>query len=157
METRPPNEPSPIQKEILNLQARRPPGSGMARKAGFGAVAVAVILAIGAYLGRYLHGLGSGAGSATTGVLQIDQKPAPPPAPEWVPKRPLVIDIDGMQYKVDGKVVDMPTILQMVKRIPPGDGQAVDISPEGTSKPLAERALKDALNQAKVTYTGLPE
>lgn len=156
----PGTDPLSLQQHIRVLQEQRSAGSS-GRKGKFwaGGTIMALLVGVGIYLGLHSGlGLGGGAGTVGTGHLQIDSNANLAPS-DWTPQRPLRISIDGMQYKVNGHVVDIPAIMKMVPRIPAGPGQAVEIAPEGTSKPLAERALKEAMETAKVptAWTKMPE
>jgi hypothetical protein len=78
------------------------------------------------------------------------QKPAQPA------QRPLRIQIDGTRYLVDGKETDLAAIAQMARQVPAGDGPAVEITRNGTSRVKAEQGLKAALEKDNLPATWTP-
>jgi len=151
-----PDDPLSLQQHIRIIHETRNAGGGR-RTSKFTIVGlmVAAILAAGIWLGRrFGFGLGGDSGTAGTGVIQIDSS-AKLTSSTWTPERPLQISIDGMQYKVKGQVVDLDTIKQLAARVPPGDGPAVVVTPEKTSRAVAEKTLKETLDAAGITTVGL--
>ena len=85
-------------------------------------------------------------------ISQPEPKPKPKPRPEPEPqyRRPLMIQIDGHDYRVGPKTVGLDQIAELTKKIPPGDGPEVQIERLNSSRVTAENALEKILRELKV-------
>jgi hypothetical protein len=72
------------------------------------------------------------------------------------PARPLRVTIDGNRYLVDGKEVDLETISKMADKVPAGEGPAVEVTRNGTSRVKAEQDLKSAIDQRHLPASWTP-
>ena len=86
-------------------------------------------------------GSGPGAGTSTTQALMPAQ-----------PSRPMKVRIDGSNYVVDGRSMDLEAVTELAAKVPPGEGAAVVVERPGTSRAKAEEDLFAALDKRGVKY-----
>ena len=86
-------------------------------------------------------GSGPGAGAPTTQALMPAQ-----------PSRPMKVRIDGSNYVVDGRSMDLEAVTDLATQVPPGEGAAVVVERPGTSRAKAEEDLFAALDKRGVKY-----
>ena len=86
-------------------------------------------------------GSGPGAGAPTTQALLPAQ-----------PSRPMKVRIDGSNYVVDGRSMDLAAVTDLATQVPPGEGAAVVVERPGTSRAKAEEDLFAALDKRGVKY-----
>jgi hypothetical protein len=151
--------PTTLQDQIRAVQETRPPPRRKTGKVvGVAAVLAAIIglWQFGPRFGWGPGGKGAGNGSGTgtmadnTAILSSGgEKPQ-------APQRPLRVTIDSTRYLVNGKEVDLPTITQLVSKVPAGEGPAIEIKREGSSRVKAEQDLKAALDEKHVSATWTP-
>ena len=110
-------------------------------------VGVATLLAI-LFRGGGSGSGGSGQGSGTSsGMSATTQAIA---ATE--PTRPLKVRIEESSYVVNGQRLDLPAVMEMVGKVPSGDGPAVVVERPGTSRAKAEEELFAALDKQGVQF-----
>ena len=81
-------------------------------------------------------------------------RPAPKPLPVT---RPLRITIRGLKYYALGEEVNIPQILELVKKVPDGRGPPIEVIRSGESLPTAENQLKKAFENNKIRNDYWPE
>jgi hypothetical protein len=86
-------------------------------------------------------GSGPGSGAATTQSLVSTQ-----------PTRPMKVRIDGSNYVVDGRSMDLAGVTDLAAKVPPGEGAAVVVERPGTSRAKAEEDLFAELDKRGVKY-----
>jgi hypothetical protein len=114
-----------------------------------GVVAAATVLAIlfrgggGSGSGGSGTGAGPGAGAGTT---------APSSLAATQPSRPLKVRIEGSDYVVNGKPMDLAAVTALAAKVPAGEGAAVVVERPGTSRAKAEEELFAALDKGGIKY-----
>jgi hypothetical protein len=126
------------------------PGGGRTFKLGLGTIGVAAAAIVAAIFLR--GGGGSGSGGTGTGTGTQTSLPNQPIAPSQ-PQRPLKVTIRENDYVVDGRPVDLVTLVDLANRIPPGSGAAVTVQRSPSSRAKAENDLKEALTKKGIAFT----
>jgi hypothetical protein len=115
-----------------------------------GVVGVATLLAI-LFRGGGGNGTGgtggAGAGAGTGNGAPATQSLAAAPL-----SRPIKVRIDGSNYVVDGKSMDLAGVTDLAAKVPAGEGAAVVVERPGTSRAKAEEDLFAALDKRGVKY-----
>ena len=123
-----------------------------------------VLIAVAAvWLVRGMWG-GGGSGTGTEGEIagETENTKTPPAEPTAEseatpgPGRPLVIQIDGHDYRIGGRAVTLEQIVTNVGRVPAGDGPAVRVERLGTSRVTAETDLAKKLDELGVRAEWVP-
>jgi hypothetical protein len=154
-----------LQQQIHAAQASRPAGTG--RRGGtskmvIGGALIAGIVALwqfGPRFGWGPGGRGPGRGLLDIGNSAVDDSAARTASSSQkplAPQRPLRVQIEGNRYLVDGREVDLPTITQMAAQVPPGEGPAVEVKRNESSRVKAEQDLKVAIEKEKLPATWMP-
>jgi hypothetical protein len=153
-----------LQPQVHAVQASRTTPRRGTGKLVVGGAVVAGIIALWQFGPRF--GWGPGGHGHGTGILDrnsvIDDSGArtasspQAPAQPQATQRPLRVQIDGTRYLVDGKEVDIPTITRLASQLPAGDGPAVEIKRNETSRVKTEQDLKAALEKEKLPATWTP-
>src|SRR4051812_4732426 len=106
-------------------------GGGRAFRAGAGTIRV---VAAGTPAARFFRGGGGGSsGGGGTGTGSNSSPSNQPVAPAQ-PQRPLRVTIRENGYVVDGKTVDLVTLVGMTDKVPPGGGPAVTVQRSPSSR-----------------------
>ena len=163
----PPPADASLQQQIHAVQASRPATTG--RRGGtskmvIGGALIAGIVALWQFGPRFGwgpggKGPGQGLMDDRNTVMDHDDSSARTASSAQrpqTPQRPLRVQIEGTRYLVDGKEVDLATIGQMARQVPPGDGPAVEVKRNETSRVKAEQDLKAAIEKEKLPATWMP-
>ena len=152
---------------VADTAAPHPRGRRGTSKLVVGGALLAGIVALWQFGPRFGWGPGGGRGPGQGGTDRLGivdpqqqddsaartasaaQKPQPA-------QRPLRIRIDGNRYLVDGREVDLPTLTQMATQVPPGEGPAIQVERNETSRVKAEQDLKAAIDKEKLPATWMP-
>jgi hypothetical protein len=126
------------------------PGGGRTFRLGLGTIGVAAAAIVAAIFLR--GGGGSGSGGAGTGTGSNSATPSQTIAPS-PPQRPLKVTIRENDYVVDGKPVDLVTLVGLADKVPPGSGAAVSVQRSPSSRAKAENDLKEALAKKGIAFT----
>jgi len=140
---------------MIKLGTAKRLGRAMLPVLGVVLVAVAAV-----WLVRGLWGGGGGSGTGTQSETANVETPPAEPASESEatpgPGRPLVIQIDGHDYRIGGRAVTLEQIVTNVGRVPAGDGPAVRVERLGTSRVTAETDLAKKLDELGVRAEWVP-
>ena len=154
-----------LQSQVHAVQASRTTSRRGTGKVIVGGAVIAGIIALWQFGPRFGwgpggHGPGSGAPDRNSVIddsgARTASSPQAPAAQPQPTQRPLRVQIDGTRYLVDGKEVDIPTITRLASQLPPGDGPAVEIKRNETSRVKAEQDLKSALEKQNLPATWTP-
>ena len=161
--TSPTEQPS-LQEEIHRVQqgrtadpSRRRGGAG---KLAVGGVVLAGLVALWQFGPRF--GWGPGGRGPGQGGASPDRATVEPAGPHLLsqqpqtPQRPLRLTIDGNRYLVGDREVDLATVTRLASEVPAGEGPAVEVKRQGTSRVKAEQDLKTALDKGQVPATWTP-
>ena len=113
-----------------------------------GVVAAATLLAVLFRGGGSGNGGSGGAGAGPgAGAGAGPGAPATQAVVATQPSRPIKVRIDGSNYVVDGRSMDLAAVTDLATQVPPGEGAAVVVERPGTSRAKAEEDLFAALDK----------
>jgi hypothetical protein len=119
-------------------------------------VGIAALVGVGTLLAILFGrggGLGTGGGSGSgSGTGPGSTSPATQSLAATQPTRPLRVTIEGDNYVVNSRTVDLATVTDLASRVPPGDGVAVVIERPPTSRAKAEVDLTEALDKKGIRH-----
>src|SRR5437870_2322894 len=93
--------------------------------AGIGLIGVVGAATLLAILFRGGGGSGGGSGAGTGTGAGAGAPAATQAARATQPTRPLKVTIEGSNYVVDGRTLDLAGVAELASKVPPGDGAAV--------------------------------
>jgi len=120
--------------------------------AGIGLIGVVGAATLLAILFRGGGGSGGGSGAGTGTGAGAGAPAATQAARATQPTRPLKVTIEGSNYVVDGRTLDLAGVAELASKVPPGDGAAVVVERPGTSRAKAEEDLFAALDKRGIRY-----